>query len=133
LPGPGAAHRGPVRVRRLPHDAQAAARDPATGRAADHRNRGGDVAVSNPDQARVERRHRGLRRRRRRRIAIIAGAIGTNAAGQWLGRTAGSTPAERRQPLPGDELVDYPSVVTNHATTIQASPEKVWPWLVQMG
>jgi hypothetical protein len=89
--------------------------------------------VSNPDQATVERRRRGLRRRRRRRIAIIAGAIGTIAAGQWLGRTAGSTPAERRQPLPGDELVDHPSVVTNHATTIQASPGKVWPWLVQMG
>jgi hypothetical protein len=33
------------------------------------------------------------------------------AAGQWLGRTAGSTLAERRRLLPGDEIVDNPTVV----------------------
>ena len=71
--------------------------------------------------------------RRRRRIAVAVAAIGAIAASQWLGRTAGSTRAERHQPLPGDELVDHPSVVTNHATTIPAQPERVWPWLVQMG
>jgi hypothetical protein len=54
-------------------------------------------------------------------------------AGQWLGRTAGSARAERRQLLPGDELVDNPTVVTNHAVTIPAPPEQVWPWLVQTG
>jgi hypothetical protein len=35
--------------------------------------------------------------------------------------------------LPGDELVDHPTVVTNHAITIPVPPERVWPWLVQMG
>ncbi len=54
-------------------------------------------------------------------------------AGQWLGRSAGSTRAERRQVLPGDELVDDPTVVTNHAITIPAQVDQVWPWLVQMG
>jgi hypothetical protein len=60
-------------------------------------------------------------------------AVGAVAAGQWLGRTSGSTRAERRRPLPGDELVDHPVLVTNHAVTIPAPPERVWPWLVQMG
>jgi hypothetical protein len=35
--------------------------------------------------------------------------------------------------LPGDELVDDPTVVTNHAITIPAQVDQVWPWLVQMG
>jgi hypothetical protein len=51
----------------------------------------------------------------------------------YLGQTYGSTPEERRKPLPGDDIVPNPEVVTNHATTIDAPPEAVWPWLVQMG
>ena len=89
--------------------------------------------MSDPDNATIECRRRLLRPRRRRRIAVAATAVGAIAAGQWLGRTAGSTSAERRQPLAGDELVDHPSVVTNHAITIPAPPERVWPWLIQMG
>ena len=65
--------------------------------------------------------------------ATIAVWVSAVAAGQWLGRTAGSTQAERRQVLPGDELVHHPTVVTNHAVTIPAPPDRVWPWLVQMG
>jgi hypothetical protein len=68
-----------------------------------------------------------------RRIAVVVAAVGAVAASQWLGRTAGSTSAERRRPLPGDELVDHPTMVTNHATTIPAPPDQVWRWLVQMG
>jgi hypothetical protein len=30
-------------------------------------------------------------------------------------------------PLPGDELVPSPMVVTNHAVTINAAPQQVWP------
>jgi hypothetical protein len=72
-------------------------------------------------------------RSRRVWAAAIAVSVGAVAAGQWLGRSAGSTRAERRQVLPGDELVDRPAVVTNHAVTIPAPPDQVWPWLVQMG
>jgi hypothetical protein len=55
------------------------------------------------------------------RKAVVATAVaGAVAASQWLGRTSGSTRAERRRPLPGDELVDRPTVVTNHAITIPA-------------
>jgi hypothetical protein len=64
-------------------------------------------------------------------VALAGGAV--LAAGQWLGRTSGSTRAERRRRLPGDELVGHPTVVTNHAVTIPAPPDRVWPWLVQMG
>ncbi|MEQ6903079.1 hypothetical protein [Nocardioides sp. YIM 152588] len=50
-----------------------------------------------------------------------------------LGATHGSTPEERREPLPGDGRIGRPSVQTDHATTIDAPPEAVWPWLQQMG
>lgn len=65
--------------------------------------------------------------------AAITLSVGAVAVSQWLGRTAGSTRVERRQPLPGDEFVHRPTAVTNHAITIPAPPERVWPWLVQMG
>lgn len=50
-----------------------------------------------------------------------------------LGRTYGSTAAERRAPMPGDELVPCPHVVATHAATIAAPPDRIWPWLVQVG
>ena len=40
---------------------------------------------------------------------------------------------ERRAQLPGDGLITAPDVVTDHAVTIGAAPEAVWPWLTQMG
>jgi hypothetical protein len=51
----------------------------------------------------------------------------------WLGRSYGSTAEERGTPLPGDDIVTDPQVVTDHAITIDAPPDAVWPWLVQMG
>jgi hypothetical protein len=50
-----------------------------------------------------------------------------------LGTTSGSTRAERARALPGDELVAAPSFVTNHAATLDAPPERVWPWMTQVG
>ena len=63
---------------------------------------------------------------------VIAGA-GGYAALHRLGRTYGSTAAERRRDLPGDELMATPMAVTTHTTTIAAPPERIWPWLLQMG
>jgi hypothetical protein len=40
---------------------------------------------------------------------------------------------ERRRRLPGDELVPHPRRAFTHAITIDALPEAVWPWIVQMG
>jgi proline iminopeptidase len=48
--------------------------------------------------------------------------------------TWGATAEETTQAYPGDELVpDADSSVFTMATTLPAPPEKVWPWLVQMG
>ncbi len=52
---------------------------------------------------------------------------------QWLGSNYGATKAERRRSLRGDELIADPMAVTTHAITIDATPERIWPWLVQMG
>jgi deazaflavin-dependent oxidoreductase (nitroreductase family) len=44
-----------------------------------------------------------------------------------------ATKAERKMRLPGDDLVSSPLVETTHAVTINAAPQQVWPWLVQLG
>lgn len=41
--------------------------------------------------------------------------------------------AEQDRPLPGDELLPEVKVQTTHGITIDATPERIWPWLVQMG
>jgi hypothetical protein len=67
----------------------------------------------------------------------IVGTVGVAAVAEavmiHLGRTYGSTAAERAATLPGDGIVGDPNVVTDHAITIEAPPAAVWPWLVQMG
>jgi hypothetical protein len=45
----------------------------------------------------------------------------------------GATDAEVATAMPGDELVSEPSFNATRAITIDASPEAVWPWLVQIG
>jgi len=70
----------------------------------------------------------------RRAILVVTGAVAAGyGALQWLGRTYGATVDERRRPMPGDDLVPRPHAETTHAITVNAAPEAVWPWLVQMG
>ena len=45
----------------------------------------------------------------------------------------GATDAEVARSLPGDEVVTRPSFNATRAITIQARPEAVWPWIVQIG
>ena len=45
----------------------------------------------------------------------------------------GSTDAELVAALPGDDVVPNAHYTIQHAVTIHASPEEVWPWLVQLG
>ena len=71
-----------------------------------------------------------------RRSVLGSGALALAAAyvaAQILGRGWGATGAERRGPMPGDELVERPHGHTTHAVTIAAPPREVWPWLVQLG
>lgn len=48
-------------------------------------------------------------------------------------RRWGARPAEHGAPMPGDEMVADPAIVTTRAVTIDAPPEIVWSWLVQLG
>jgi hypothetical protein len=68
----------------------------------------------------------------------VGAAVGLAAVAGYgvlyrLGKTSGSTAAERARRLPGDELIDAPSFVTNHAATLDAPPGQVWPWMTQVG
>jgi len=45
----------------------------------------------------------------------------------------GARPDEVDRAIPGDDLVVQPDVVSTRAITIDAPPEAIWPWLVQMG
>jgi hypothetical protein len=45
----------------------------------------------------------------------------------------GATSAEIERGMPGDEILPDASLQTTRAVTIDATPEFVWPWLVQMG
>jgi len=47
--------------------------------------------------------------------------------------TWGATEAEVERTLPGDELIERVPDDMNHATTIDAPPEQVWPWIAQIG
>lgn len=69
---------------------------------------------------------------RRWSMAILAAGV-VAATAYRLGTTYGSTAEERAARLPGDDIVAKPTAVTDHAVTIDAGPEYVWPWLVQMG
>jgi len=69
-----------------------------------------------------------------RRLAGVLGAgVLAEAVLIRLGQRYGSTREERTMRLPGDHIVPTPQVVTNHAITIDAPQDCVWPWLVQMG
>ena len=69
-----------------------------------------------------------------RRLAGVLGAgVLVEAVLIRLGQRYGSTREERTMRLPGDQIVPTPQVVTNHAITIDAPQDCVWPWLVQMG
>ena len=60
----------------------------------------------------------------------------------WLALVIGSRPwytawgvsdAERMMTLPGDELVPEAHYRMDHAVTVEAPADSVWPWLVQIG
>ncbi len=74
-----------------------------------------------------------MARHRRLAAASCLAILGAYVLAQRLGRTSGSTPGERARALPGDELIETPTLVTNHAATLASEPDQVWPWLTQVG
>ena len=51
---------------------------------------------------------------------------------QWFFRW-GATPVDLRRAMTGDAIVALPTYATTLAIPIDAPPEDIWPWLVQMG
>src|SRR6266516_1681757 len=51
---------------------------------------------------------------------------------RWFGRW-GTTPIDLARVMPGDAAIADPSYTATLAVTVDARPEDIWPWLVQMG
>lgn len=45
----------------------------------------------------------------------------------------GATAAEEQMPLPGDDVVPDATLIRTRAQTIDAPPERVWPWVAWLG
>ena len=50
-----------------------------------------------------------------------------------LAHASGVDAADISRTLPGDELIDRTGLVVDRAMTLPAPPERVWPWLLQLG
>jgi hypothetical protein len=73
-----------------------------------------------------------------RRILLLKAVAWALIAAWWfVGRPWtlrwGSTDEERSRSMPGYGLAPEPNYETTRAITIEAGPEDVWPWLVQLG
>jgi hypothetical protein len=65
--------------------------------------------------------------------AAAAGVAVYVAAIRPWHRRWGATDEEVARKMPGDGLVTDPNFETTRAITIEAQPDEVWPWLVQLG
>src|SRR6478672_4244582 len=45
----------------------------------------------------------------------------------------GTTPDERTRAMPGDDVITDPTSGAMQAVTVEAPPQDIWPWLMQMG
>lgn len=45
----------------------------------------------------------------------------------------GATPEEIGRAMVGDSVVELPTYNATRAVTIEATPQEIWPWIVQMG
>lgn len=74
-----------------------------------------------------------------RRVVLGAGVVLLLAvAGLWFvyrpwALTWGATPEELAREMPGDGIIMDPDFNATRGVTIEATPEAIWPWLVQMG
>ena len=64
--------------------------------------------------------------------AIVIGVIAVVLLMPWMDRW-GASPQEISASLPGDELVLSPNIGYTRAISVNASPEQIYPWIVQLG
>lgn len=64
-------------------------------------------------------------------VAVGVAAAAFIASG--ITRRLGATREEAALALPGDELLDRVDLQADRAITIAAPPERVWPWIAQLG
>jgi hypothetical protein len=67
------------------------------------------------------------------RITAAAAAIVGFAVYRRWHMAWGATPDEVAAPMPGDDLLQAAQFQATRAVTIDAPPDQVWPWLVQVG
>jgi hypothetical protein len=51
---------------------------------------------------------------------------------RWFGRW-GTTPDDLTRVMAGDAVITNPTHTATHAVTVDAPPDDIWPWLVQLG
>jgi hypothetical protein len=66
-------------------------------------------------------------------LLVVALVVAVFAMLSRWAPTWGATEADVARTLPGDELIPRAPSDWTHAMTIDAPPEKVWPWLAQIG
>lgn len=66
-------------------------------------------------------------------VALLAGLVAAFAVFVRQMAHWGATEEERRRHLPGDDAIPGSSPTVTNAVTIDVPPQKVWPWIVQIG
>jgi hypothetical protein len=66
-------------------------------------------------------------------VLLVLGLVVVPAVTASWHRRWGATSAEVAETLPGDEQIPDTTARATRAVTIDAPPERVWPWIVQEG
>jgi hypothetical protein len=65
-------------------------------------------------------------------VSVLGGWLLGAVAHRFSVRT-GVSDAEAFGSLPGDDVISHPMVEWTRGITVRTTPERVWPWLAQMG
>ena len=65
-------------------------------------------------------------------LAVASVLVSLYVYRQWA-LNWGATEEETNRSMPGDDVVINPTFNATRAVTIQARPEEIWPWIIQIG